>query len=67
MEVMVKHKVTCPHEEILGGVNRSCMTYDQLTLSQWVQGYWKNILAENDKVDLMEDTTVCKGPRPNMP
>ena len=34
---MVKHKVAWPHEPILGGVNRLRMTYNQLSLSQWVQ------------------------------
>ena len=67
MEVIVKHKVAWPHEPILGGVNRSRMTYDQLSLSQWVQGFCKNILDESDSgkqnkmiaymADLMEDTT----------
>ena len=67
VEVMVKHKVAWPHEPILGGVNRSHMTYDQLSLSQWIQGFCKNILDESDSgkqnkmiaymADLMEDTT----------
>ena len=48
VEVMVKYKVAWPHEPILGGVNRSRMTYDQLSLSQRVQGFCKNILDESD-------------------
>ena len=39
VEVIVKHKVAWPHEAILGGANRTRLTYDQLTLSQWVQGF----------------------------
>ena len=67
VDVYVKHKVACPHEAILGGVNHSRLNYDQLTLSQWVQGFCKNILDEKDEgkrekmvaymADLMEDAT----------
>ena len=67
VDVYVKHKVAWPHEAILGGVNRSRLNYDQLTLSQWVQGFCKNILDEKDEgkrekmvaymADLMEDAT----------
>ena len=67
VDVVVKHKVAWPHEAILGGVNRSRVTYDQLSLSQWVQGFVRNILDESDHgrhermlsymSDLMEDAT----------
>ena len=67
VDVYVKHKITWPHEAILGGANRSRVTYDQLTLSQWVQGFCRNILDEKDEgkrermvaymADLMEDCT----------
>ena len=43
VEVVVKHKVAWPHEAILGGVTRSRVSYDQLTMSQWVQGFCKNM------------------------
>ena len=56
-----------PHEAILGGVNRTRVTYDQLSLCQWVQGFCRNILDELDNgkrermisymSDLMEDAT----------
>ena len=46
VDVLVKHKIAWPHETILGGVNRSRLTYDQLSMSQWVQGFCKNILDE---------------------
>ena len=44
-----------PHESILGGVNRQRVMYDQLTLTQWVQGFLKNILEEscNERKDIM--------------
>ena len=67
VEVNVKNKVTWPHESILRGVNRQRVTYNQLTLTQWVQDFCKNILEEscNERKDitvsylsdLMEDTT----------
>ena len=65
--VSVKNKVLWPHEAILGGVNRQRVTYDQLSLTQWVQGFCKNILDEKSSQrrdtmvsylgDLMEDAT----------
>ena len=67
VDVPVKNKVLWPHEAILGGVNRQRVTYDQLSLTQWVQGFCKNILEEKSSqrrntmvsylVDLMEDAT----------
>ena len=67
VEVLVKHKVSWPHEAILGGATRSRLSYDQLTMSQWVQGFCKNMLEESDhKIrekmiqymgELMEDAT----------
>ena len=63
----VKNKVLWPHEAILGGANRQRVTYDQLSLTQWVQGFCKNILEEKSSKtkdtmvsylsDLMEDAT----------
>ena len=32
----------------MGGVTRSRVTYDQLSMSQWVQGFCKNMLEEQD-------------------
>ena len=65
MDVTVKHKVAWPYEHILSGANRSRITYDQLSLCQWVQGFCKNVLDESchskrEKMiaymaDLMED------------
>ena len=46
----VKKKVAWPHEAILGGVNRTRLTYDQLTMAQWVQGFCRNIVDEKDEV-----------------
>ena len=67
MDVIVKNKVAWPHEAILGGINRTRLTYNQLSLTQWVQGFCHNVLDErnNEKrehmisymADLMEDAT----------
>ena len=67
VEVSVKRKVSWPHESILGGVSRQRITYDQLSLTQWVQGFCKNILEQKSVErrdimvsylsDLMEDAT----------
>ena len=46
IEVSVKNKVTWPHELILGGAQRHRVLYDQLSLTQGVQGFCKNILEE---------------------
>ena len=63
----VKHKVHWPHEAIFGGTARQRVTYNQLTLTQWVQGFCRNILEEKSRKrkdlmvaylgDLMEDAT----------
>ena len=42
----VKRKVSWPHEPILSGVSRQRVTHDQLSLTQWVQGFCKNILEQ---------------------
>ena len=66
VDVVVNKKVTWPHEHILGcGV--WIVTYDQLTLTQFIQGFVKNIIDEPDRGckdwmlyylgDLMEDAT----------
>ena len=67
VEVTVKKKVSWPHEPILGGAQRQRITYDQLSLTQWVQAFCKNLLEEpsterRDAMvaymgELMEDAT----------
>ena len=67
IEVQVKHKVHWPHDTILGGVTHQHVNYEQLSLTQWVQGFCRNILEEMDGgrkdimvsylADLMEDAT----------
>ena len=67
IDVKVRHKVHWPHESILGGINRQRIGYDQLSLTQWVQGFCRNVLEEKSESkkdimisylgDLMEDAT----------
>ena len=67
IEVTVKEKVSWPYEPILGGLQRQRVNYDQLSLTQWVQGFCRNILEESSVArrdamvtymgDLMEDAT----------
>ena len=67
VEVFVEKKVAWPHEAILGGASRQRISYDQLSLTQFVQGFVRNILDEADGKcrehmltylsELMEDAT----------
>ena len=67
VDVYVEKRVAWPHEAILGDVSRQHIAYDQLSLTQFVQGFSKNILDESDQKicekmiqylsELMEDTT----------
>ena len=44
--IEVKNKVAWPHEVILGGTSRQRLNYDQLSITQWVQGFCRNVLDE---------------------
>ena len=67
VDVFVKRKVSWPHESILGGVSRQRVTYDQLSFTQLVQVFCKNILEQKSSDrreimvsylgDLMKDAT----------
>ena len=46
IDCVVKNKVVWPQDTILGGHNRQRVTYDQLNLTQWIQGFAQNILDE---------------------
>ena len=64
-EVLVNNRVSWPQDHILGGPSKQRLSYDQLNLTQFVQGFAKNILEESDHecrekmlnylADLMED------------
>ena len=59
VEVLVNKRVAWPHEHIFffffffggggGGASRQRLTYGQLSLSQFVQGFVKNIMDEKDR------------------
>ena len=67
VDVLVEKRVAWPHDVILGGQNRTRVTYDQLSLTQFAQGFIKNVLEEKSEkirekmlmyfADLMEDAT----------
>ena len=67
VDVIIQKKVSWPHEHILGGQNRQRLTYDQITMPQFVQGFVKNILDEQNEQnrehmlqylgDIMEDAS----------
>ena len=40
---------TLPHNNVLGGVTRQRVTYYQLSLTQFIQVFAGNIIAEPDK------------------
>ena len=48
-EVIVKNRMAWPQDAILGGVNRTRVTYDQLSMSQWVHGFCRNVLEEKSE------------------
>ena len=43
------NKVTWPHEYILGGLRGQHVTFDQLNLTQFVNGFVKGVLDERDE------------------
>ena len=63
--MVVANKVTWPHEYILGGLSKQRVTFDQINLTQFVNGFVKGILDEKDQnvrekmlsylCDLLED------------
>ena len=44
--VFVKHKVRWLHEYILAGSNKERVTYDQLTMGQWMAGFCRAMREE---------------------
>ena len=50
VEVLVKkNRVKWPHEYVLAGNNKERVTYDQLTMGQWVAGSCRTMIDESDK------------------
>ena len=48
VDVLVSKKVAWPHDNVLRVVTRQRVTYDQLSLTQFIQGFTRNILDESD-------------------
>ena len=49
--MVVNKRVAWPHEHILGGgggVSHQSLSYDQLSLSQFIQGFVKSMIDEKD-------------------
>ena len=67
VDCMVKHKIAWPQDTVLGGQSRQRVTYDQLSLTQWVQGFARDMIEENCQktrehmlfylADIMSDAT----------
>ena len=49
VEVFVKQKVRWPHEYVLEGSNKERVTYDQLTMGQWMAGFCRAMREETDQ------------------
>ena len=47
-EVYIKNKVKWPHEYVLAGVNKERISYDQLTMGQWMAGFCRTMRDESD-------------------
>ena len=45
---MVANRVKWPHEYVLSGIAKERVTYDQLSVSQWVAGFGR-IMKEEKK------------------
>ena len=65
VDCMVKHKVAWSQDTVPGSQSRQRVTYDQLSLTQWVQGLLEILLKKNPKItymlyylaDIMSDAT----------
>ena len=48
VEVIVKNRVKWPHEYVLSGLNKERVSYDQLSVTQWVAGFARTMRDESD-------------------
>ena len=49
VEVFIKQKVKWPHKYMLVGRNKERVTYDQLTMGQWMAGFCRAMREKNLK------------------
>ena len=47
-DILVNKRVSWPQDHVLGGPTKQRLSYDQLNLTQFVQGFAKNILEESE-------------------
>ena len=65
VDVIVKNRITWPHEYVLAGQTKERVTYDQLSVTQWVAGFGRTIREESNAdirkhmldylIDIMDD------------
>ena len=48
VEVTVKNRIKWPHEYVLSGINKERVSYDQLSITQWVAGFGRTTRDESD-------------------
>ena len=48
VEVMVKNRIKWAHEYILSGLSKERVTYDQLSVTQWLAGFGRTMRDESD-------------------
>ena len=65
VEVLVRNRVKWPHEFVLACSTKECISYDQLSMVQWMAGFCCTMREENDQnlrshmlnylIDLLDD------------
>ena len=48
VEVLINNRVKWPHEYVLSGLNKERVSYDQLSVTQWVAGFGRTMRDESD-------------------
>ena len=54
VEVLVPNHVKWPHEYVLSGLSKECVSYDQLSTTQWVAGFCR-IMKEEKNLNIREN------------
>ena len=49
VDVFIKNRVRWPHEHVLSGSTKERVSYDQLTVTQWVSGFCRTIREEKNE------------------
>ena len=48
VDIFIKHRVKWPHEHVLAGNIKERVSYDQLTMGQWMAGFCRTMREENN-------------------